>query len=145
MIDEDTGSRLPLAIYLEDSNFSVNVTELCWVNGLQGMTGVSTCEYNDLQTLLESFTGLWRKKKKRTGIRVQGRDGQLPALHRHKPHMGLYKALHTHQYICPATDCEGMIHYLPCKTDKTKVHRDRILSPLSSLLFCTASLVGIIH
>ena len=29
MIDEDTGTRLPLAIYLEDSNFSVNVTELC--------------------------------------------------------------------------------------------------------------------
>ena len=29
MIDEDTGPLLPLAIYLEDSKFSVNVTELC--------------------------------------------------------------------------------------------------------------------
>ena len=29
MIDEDTGSRLCLAIYLEDTNLSVNITELC--------------------------------------------------------------------------------------------------------------------
>ena len=41
MIDEDTWPKLPLAIYLEDRNFSVNVTELCWVDE-QGMTGVST-------------------------------------------------------------------------------------------------------
>ena len=27
MEDEDTGSRLPLAIYLEDSNFSVTIHE----------------------------------------------------------------------------------------------------------------------
>ena len=42
MIDEDTGTRLPLAIYLEDSNFSVNIMELCSVNEPQGKTGVST-------------------------------------------------------------------------------------------------------
>ena len=42
MTDEDTRPRLPLAIYLEDSKFSVNVTELCWVNEPQVMTGVST-------------------------------------------------------------------------------------------------------
>lgn len=64
MIDEDTGTRLPLAIHLEDSNFSVNIMELCSVNEPQGKTGVSTRPYNPVsKTLPESYTTLQRRRK----------------------------------------------------------------------------------
>ena len=51
--------------------------------------------------------------------------------------MGLQEALHTHWPILSLQQVEGFC-YLPCKTEKTKVQRDRILSSLFFLpvMYC---------
>ena len=54
-------------------------------------------------------------------------------LHRHSRHIWVYmKQFTLTDLFCPHNRLRGWYRYLPCKTEKTKVHRDRILS---SLLF----------
>ena len=98
---------LPLAIYLEDRNFSVNVTELCWVDE-QGMTGVSTMH------IIQSLNSPWKfyyftKKKKREQNESPGRDGQLSTPPSQQAHMGLHEPLHTHWPILSSQQTEGVI------------------------------------
>ena len=60
-------------------------------------------------------------------------------LHHHSRPIWVYtKHFTLTDLFCPHNWLRGWYHYLPCKTDKTKVHRDRILSPLLFLiiLYC---------
>ena len=138
MIDEGTGTRLPLAIYLEDSNFSVNIMELCSVNEPQGKTGVSTHPYNPVsKTLPESYITLQRRRKENR-IRTQ-EEMANSTLHHHSRHIWVYmKHFTLTDLFCPHNRLRGWSCYLPCKTEKTKIHGDRILSPLLFLiiLYC---------
>ena len=78
MEDKDTGSRLPLAIYLEDSIFSVNIHQIM-VSELTTRNDRSVyCAYNpEFQTLPESYTSL-RCRRKENRIRVQEKTSQWP-------------------------------------------------------------------
>ena len=93
--------------------------------------------YNPVsKTLPESYTALWRRKENR--IRAQ-EEMANSTLHHHSRHIWVYtKHFTLTDLFCPHNWLRGWYHYLPCKTDKTKVHRDRILSPLLFLiiLYC---------
>ena len=59
MEDEDTESRLPLAIYLEDSNFSVNIHQIILSKLTTRNDRSVYCAYNPVsKTLPESYTSL---------------------------------------------------------------------------------------
>ena len=52
-------------------------------------------------------------------------------LHHHSRHIWVYmKHVTLIDLFYPHNRLRGWYCYLPCKTEKTKVHRDRILSPL---------------
>ena len=136
MEDEDTESRLPLAIYLEDSNFTVCTTELYWVNEPQGMIGVSTMHIVQSSKLSLKVILLSEEEDKR--IRAQ-EEMANSTLHHHSRRLWVYmKHVTLIDLFYPHNRLRGWYCYLPCKTEKTKVHRDRILSPLLflTILYC---------
>ena len=98
------------------------------------------CAYNPVsKTLPENYTTLWRRKDNR--IRAQ-EEMANPTLYHHSRHIGVYmKHCTLTDLSCPHNRLRRWYHYLPCKTEKTKVHRDRILSPLLFLiiLYCLHS------
>ena len=91
MEDEDIGSRLPLAICLEDSIFSVNIHRIMLSELTTRNDRSVYCAYNPVsKTLPENYTSLRSKEKKRkekqkkrkrteeNRIRVQEKTGQWP-------------------------------------------------------------------
>ena len=145
MIDEDTGSRMPLAIYLEGRNFSVNVTELCWVNGPQGMTGVSTCEYNPVSKLSLKVLLVYEEEEKRTESECRKR---WPAQHSTVTagtYGSIQSTLHSLTYFVLTTDWEGDTIICLVRQRKPRYIETEFWVPCSSSLFCIASLVKIIH
>ena len=138
MIDEDTGPLLPLAIYLEDSKFSVNVTELCWVNKPQGMTGVSTHAYNPVSKLSLQVLLLYEEEEKRTESEPRKRWPTQHSTITAGTYGSTWSTSHSLTCFCPHNILRGWYHYLLRKMEQTKVHRDKILSPLLFLiiLYC---------
>ena len=68
MEDEDIGSRLPLAICLEDSIFSVNIHRIMLSELTTRNDRSVYCAYNPVsKTLPENYTSLRSKEKKRLG------------------------------------------------------------------------------
>ena len=66
MEDEDIGSRLPLAICLEDSIFSVNIHRIMLSELTTRNDRSVYCAYNPVsKTLPENYTSLRSKEKKR--------------------------------------------------------------------------------
>ena len=64
MEDEDTGSRLPLAIYLEDSSVSVNIPRIMLSELTTRNDRSVHCAYNPAsKTLPENYTSLRHKEK----------------------------------------------------------------------------------
>ena len=84
MEDEETGSRLPLAIYLEDSNFSVNIHGIM-LNELTTRNDSSVYHaYKPVsKTLPESYT---RRRREENQIRVQDKMANS-MFHHHSSHI----------------------------------------------------------
>ena len=86
--------------------------------------------YNPVsKTLPESYTSLWRRRKE---YRIRDQEEMANStLHHHSRHIWVYmKHVTLIDLFYPHNRLRGWYCYLPCKTEKTKVQRDRILSPL---------------
>ena len=96
------------------------------------------CAYNPVsKTLPESYTTLQRRKKENR-IRAQEEMANW-TFHHHSRHLWVYMKHFTPiDLFCPHNRLRGWFCYLPCKTEKTKVHRDRILSLqlFLTILYC---------
>ena len=145
MIDEDTGPLLPLAIYLEDSKFSVNVTELCWVNKPQGMTGVSTHAYNPVSKLSLQVLLLYEEEEKRTESEPRKRWPTQHSTITAGTYGSTWTTSHSLTYFVLTTDWGGDIIISFVRQRKPRYTETEFWVHCSSLLFCTASLVKIIH
>ena len=76
MEDEDTGSRLPFVICLEDSNVSVNITRIMLSELTTRNDRSVYCAYSPVsKTLPENYTSL-RCRRKENRIRDQEKTGQ---------------------------------------------------------------------
>ena len=145
MEDEDIGSRLPLAIYLEDSNFSVNVTELCWVNGPQGKTRVSTCAYNPVSKLSLKVLLPYEEEEKRTKSERRKRCPTQHSTITAGTYGSIQSTSHSLTYFVLTTDWGDDTIICLVRQIKPRYIETEFWVPCSSLLFCTASLVKIIH
>ena len=145
MIDEDTGSRLPLAIYLEDSNFSVNITELCWVNEPQRMTGLSTLHIIQSPKLSLKVILLYKEEEKRTEWEPRKRWPTQHSTITAGTYGSTWNTSHLLTYFVLTTDWGGDTIICLVRQRKSRYIETEFWVPCSSLLFYTAFLVKIIH
>ena len=97
MEDEDTGPMLPLAMYLEDNNCSVNTHGIMLSGWTTRKDRHFCCAYNpDSRTISESHTSLRNRRKENRAQEEMANS----MLHSHSIYvLGLCETLHTHSPI----------------------------------------------
>ena len=145
MIDEDKGPMFPLAIYLEDSNFSVNIMELRWVNEPQGMTGVSTVHIIQSPKLSLKVILLDKEEEKRTESELRKRWPTQHSTVTAGTCGSTWSSSHSLIYFVLTTNWRGDAIICLVRQRKPRYIETEFWVPCSSSLFCIASLVKIIH
>ena len=145
MTDEDTRPRLPLAIYLEDSKFSVNVTELCWVNEPQVMTGVSTLHIIQSPKLSLKAILLYEEEEKSIESETRKRWPTQHSTITAGTYGSIWSTSHSLTYFVFTTVQEAGTLSCLVRQRKLRFIGTEFWVPCSSSLVCLASQVKIIH
>ena len=145
MEDEDTGSRLPFAICLEDSNVSVNIPRTMLSELTTRNDRSIYCAQNPVsKTLPENYTSL-RCRRKENRINVQEKMANS-IVHHYSSHIWVYMKHFTHSdLLCPHHSSRvGTVSYLVRQIKLRYIETEFSVTCFTSL-FYTASLMKIIY